>query len=202
MPVQVLPSGQCAHVARIVTADGDLAHARAGQAVTLTLSDEIDVSRGDVIADCDLPATVADRFDARLVWIGQDALVPGRSYHVKVATMTATATIEQPLRVIDLETNRSAVAEHLVANDIGTVVVKLDRVIAADRYLDCRDTGSFILIDPETCDTIALGIIEEVVQSPKKANLLCLIRSVETHPRSIAKAWRREPGRRQRPRNL
>jgi uncharacterized membrane protein len=115
---------------------------------------------------------------------------------MKLATMTATATIEQPLRVIDLETNRSAVAEHLVANDIGTVVVKLDRVIAADRYLDCRDTGSFILIDPETCDTIALGIIEEAVQAPtsgvSKASLLRLIRPVETHPRSIAKAvsWR------------
>ena len=113
---------------------------------------------------------------------------------MKLAAMTTTATIEQPLRVIDLETNRSAVAEHLVANDIGTVVVKLDRVIAADRYLDCRDTGSFILIDPETYDTIALGIIEEAVQAPtvSKASLSRLIRSVETHPRSIAKAvsWR------------
>jgi sulfate adenylyltransferase large subunit len=79
MPVQVLPSGQRTHAARIVTADGDLVHARAGQAVTLTLSDDIDVSRGDMIADCNLPPTVADRFDARLVWIGPDALVPGRS---------------------------------------------------------------------------------------------------------------------------
>jgi sulfate adenylyltransferase large subunit len=194
--VRLLPSGQRTHVARIVTADGDLAQARAGQAVTLTLSDDIDVSRGDVIADCDLPPAVADRFDARLVWIGPDALVPSRSYHMKLATMTATATIEQPLRVIDLETNRSAVAERLAANDIGTVVIKLDRVIAVDRYLDCRDTGSFILIDPDTCETIALGIIEEAVQAPtfgvSKANLLRLMRSVETHPRSIAKAvsWR------------
>jgi sulfate adenylyltransferase large subunit len=196
MPVQVLPSGQCTHVARIVTADGELANAFAGQAVTLTLSDDIDVSRGDVIADRDLPPTVADRFDASLVWIGPDALVPGRSYHMKLASATATATIEPPLRVVDIETNRSADAERLVANDIATVVVKLDRVIAADRYRDCRDTGSFILVDPESCDTVALGLIEKPGQSRTlgftRTSLLGFLRSVDTHPRSIAKAvsWR------------
>jgi sulfate adenylyltransferase large subunit len=195
MPVQILPSGQCTHIARIVTADGDLAHALTGQAVTLTLSDDIDVSRGDVISDCALPPAAADRFDARLVWLGPDALAPGRSYLMKLATVTATATIEQPLCVVDLETNRSAVAECLVANDIGTAVITLDRLIAADCYSDCRDTGSFILIDPETCDTIALGIIE-AVKLPgfgvAKANLLHLIRTTESHARSIAKAvsWR------------
>jgi sulfate adenylyltransferase large subunit len=195
MPVRVLPSGQCSRVARIVTADGDLAHAIAGQAVTLTLSDDIDVSRGDVIADRDLPSTVADQFNARLVWIGPDALMPGRSYLMKLAAVTARATIEQPLCLIDLETNRSAVAERLAANDIGTAVVRLDRLIAADRYSDCRHTGSFILIDPETCDTVALGIIEAAKPpafGAAKANLLHLIRSTETHARSLAKAvsWR------------
>jgi sulfate adenylyltransferase subunit 1 (EFTu-like GTPase family)/uncharacterized membrane protein len=195
MAVEVLPSGQRTQIARIVTADGDLAHARAGQAATVTLSDDIDVSRGDMIADCDLPAAVVDRLHARLVWIGADALVPGRSYLMKLATLAATAKIEQPLRVVDLETNRSAAAERLAANDIGTAVLKLDRLIAADRYLDCRDTGSFILIDHDTGDTVALGIIE-VVKPPivgnAKAKLLRLIRSTETHTRSIAKAvsWR------------
>jgi len=195
MPVRVLPSGQCSRVARIVTADGDLAHAIAGQAVTLTLSDDIDVSRGDVIAHRDLPSTVADRFNARLVWIGPDALMPGRSYVMKLAAVTATATIEQPVCLVDLETNRSAVAERLAANDIGTAVIRLDRLIAADCYSDCRHTGSFILIDPETCDTIALGIIEAVKPpafGAAKAKLLHLIRSTETHARSLAKAvsWR------------
>jgi sulfate adenylyltransferase large subunit len=195
MPVRVLPSGQCTKVARIVTADGDLAHAFAGQSVAFTLSDDIDVSRGDVISDCALPPTVADQFDARLVWIGPGALVRDRSYLMKLGTVNAAATIDQPPRVVDLETNRSADAESLVANDIGTVSVKLDRQIAVDRYSDCRDTGSFILIDPETCDTIALGIIEAIKPlgfGTAKANLRHLILSAETHARSIAKAvsWR------------
>jgi bifunctional enzyme CysN/CysC len=115
MPVKALPSGQQTQVASIVTDEGGLAHAAAGQAVTLTLSDNIDVSRGDVISDCALPPAVADRFEARLVWIGPDDLVPGRSYLVKLATVTATATIERPLRVVDLESNRSTAAERLVA---------------------------------------------------------------------------------------
>jgi sulfate adenylyltransferase large subunit len=195
MPVQVLPSGQCTHVARIVTADGDLARAVAGQSITLVLSDDIDVSRGDVISDCALPPAVADRFDARLVWTSPTALVPGRSYLIKLATMTAAATIQQPLYLVDLETNQSATTECLIANNIATTVVELDREIAADRYSDCRDTGSFILIDPETCDTVALGIIEAARSSgygTVRASLIDLIRSGESHGRSIAKAisWR------------
>jgi sulfate adenylyltransferase large subunit len=193
MAVQVLPSGQCSHIAQIVTADGDLTHAHASQSVTVTLSDDIDVSRGDVISSCNLPPAVADRFDTRLIWIGPDALVPGRSYVIKLATVSATATIERPLRVIDLSTNRSAVADSLAANDIGTAVVRLDRLIAADRYSDFRDTGSFILVDSETCDTVALGIVEAVESSgTSETNLLHLVRSRESHLRSIAKAicWR------------
>ena len=195
MPVRALPSGQSTHIARIVTADGDLAYAGAGRAVTLTLSDDIDVSRGDVISDCDFPPSVADRFDARLVWIGPDALVAGRSYLMKLATVTATVTIEQPFCLVDLDTNRSAVAGSLAANDIGTTVIKLDRLIAADRYRDRRDTGSFILIASETGDTIALGIIEATKPAAVRAattNLRHLIRSAETRARSIAKAvsWR------------
>ena len=114
---------------------------------------------------------------------------------MKLATLIATATIEQPLRVVDLETNLSATAERLTANDVGTAVLKLDRLIAADRYVGCRDTGSFILIDPDTGDTIALGTIESMklpTIGSAKANLLNLIRSTETHARSIVKAisWR------------
>ncbi len=195
MPVQVLPSGQCTHVARIVTADGDLAQALAGQAVTLTLSNDIDVSRGDVISDCTSPPPVSDGFDARLVWIAPDALAPGRCCLMKLATASAAATVEGPFNVVDLESNRSAAAERLTANDIGTVGIKLDRLIAADCYRDGRDTGSFILVDPETFETIALGIIEAVKppsSAAAKSNLLDFIRSAETRARSAAKAvtWR------------
>jgi sulfate adenylyltransferase large subunit len=195
MPVQILPSGQRTRIARIVTADGDLALAVAGQAVTLTLSDDVDVSRGDVISDAASPAAVADRFDARLVWIGPDALTPGRSYVMKLATATATATIEQPVHVVDLESNQSRPATALAANDIGAATLRLDRLVAAERYADSRDTGSFILSDPESCDTIALGIIETVKAPAAQAatpRLLDVVRSAETRARSAAKAftWR------------
>jgi sulfate adenylyltransferase subunit 1 (EFTu-like GTPase family) len=160
------------------------------------LSDDIDVSRGDVFSDSDMPATVADRLGTRLVWIGPGLLVPGHSYLLKLATATAVATFEEPLRVVKLETNRSVDADRLAASDIGTAVMKLDRLVAADRYLDGRDTGSFILIDPDSGDTIALGIVESIkpphALSGLKGILYRLIRSTETHSRSIIKAisWR------------
>jgi sulfate adenylyltransferase large subunit len=193
--VQVLPSGRRTCVARIVTADGDLTHAFAGQAVTLTLSDEVDVSRGDILSDSVSPPLVTDGFDARLVWTGPDALASGRPYLMKLATATATATIEPPVSVVDLENNQSAAAACLSANDIGTATIKLDRLVAVDRYADGRDTGSFILVDPETCDTVALGTIESA-KSPHatatKPNLLELVRSAESRGRSAVKAvtWR------------
>jgi sulfate adenylyltransferase large subunit len=195
MPVQVLPSGERTRIARIVTADGDLALAVVGQAVTLTLSDDVDVSRGDVISDDASPASVVDRFDARLVWIGPDALTLGRSYVMKLATATAMVTVEQPVQVVDLESNQSTFAAALAANDIGTATLKLDRFVAAERYADGGDTGSFILVDPERCDTTALGIIETVKAPASRAvgpKILDFVRSAETRARSAAKAltWR------------
>jgi sulfate adenylyltransferase large subunit len=195
MPVQVLPSGQRTRIARIVTADGDLAVAVTGQAVTVTLSDDVDVSRGDIIADGASPASVTDRFDARLVWIGPGALTRGRPYVIKLAAATAMATIEQPVQVVDLESNQSAPAAALAANDIGIATLRLDRLVAAEPYAHGGDTGSFILVDPETCDTIALGIIEAVQpQGARTATpkLLNFVRSAETRARSAVKAftWR------------
>jgi sulfate adenylyltransferase large subunit len=198
MPVQILPSGQRTHVDRIVTADGDLAQAIAGQAVTLTFLDEIDASRGDVIAEVGRPAPVTKRFSARVVWIGQDALVPGRPYLLKLAASTVYATIEPPLLVVDLDTRRYAAADHVRTNDIGSVTVQLDRPVAADRYATNKDTGSFILIDPESNDTVGMGIVEVTHPGenrcvvPKANPLTDLIRATETHGRSLAKAisWR------------
>jgi sulfate adenylyltransferase large subunit len=195
MPVQVLPSGRCTHVARIVTADGDLAHAVAGQAVTLTLSDEIDVSRGDVLAAADT-ASVSDRLFTRLVAIGTEPLVPGRRYLLKLAAATVSARLEPGLWVIDLDTHDYRAAPHLAVNDIGRAMITVDRPIAADRYADCRETGSFILIDRESCDTVGMGIIETMGarknQALKGKRLSDLIHAAETHARSVAKAisWR------------
>jgi sulfate adenylyltransferase large subunit len=198
MPVQILPGGQWTHIKRIVTAEGDLASASAGRAVALTLSDEIDASRGDIIADVCPSVPTTDRLLARIVWSSEEPLVLGRPYLFKLAAATVKATVESGLRIIDLETLETVPADGLAANAIGTAVVTLDRVIAVDRYADCRDTGSFILIDPESFDTVGMGIVEagqlkeERALTRKTSRLADLVRTTETHTRSIAKAisWR------------
>ena len=193
MPVEAQPSGQHTRIERIVTSDGDLAHASTGQAVTLVLADDIDLSRGDLVSDCNEPAIVADRFAAGLVWIGPEALAAGHSYLLKLAAVTAMATVEQPFTIVDLENNSSGLATCLTANDIGTAVMRLDRLVAVDRYADNPDTGSFILIDSETGDTVALGVVEAVKPSVRRAaRNFRLVRSMDTRARSIAKAisWR------------
>jgi sulfate adenylyltransferase large subunit len=198
MPVQVLPSGQRTRVARLVTMDGDLAYGRASQAVTLTLSDEIDASRGDLMVSADAPAPVNDRLGARLVAIGTEALVPGHTYLLRLAAATVKARIEPALQVIDLETHRYRAAGNLAVNEIGTAVITLDRPLAFDRYADCHETGSFILIHPESCDTVGLGIVETIEPArPHRSTrngrrLSDCIRATETHGRSVAKAisWR------------
>jgi len=195
MEVEVLPSGQRSRIARIVTADGDLGHAVSGQSVTITLADDIDASRGDVLATTDPSPSVTDRLGVRLVWTGTDELRTGRPYLLKLATTTARATAEPMLCRINLENHMSSMTDHLGANDIGTAVLNLDRPVAADLYRDNRDTGSFILIDVETCDTVGLGIIEAIHaghQSVARRKFLGFIRASETQARSIAKAisWR------------
>jgi hypothetical protein len=130
--------------------------------------------------------------------IGTEALVSGRSYLLKLGTATVKAKLEPRLQVMDLEKHEYRVAPHLAVNDIGTAVVALDRPVAVDRYADCRETGSFILIDPESCDTIGMGIVETIEPAEARGltrhrrSLSGLIRATETHGRSIAKAvsWR------------
>jgi sulfate adenylyltransferase large subunit len=199
MAVQVMPSGQYTRIRRIVTADGDLAHAVAGAAVALTFADEVDASRGDMAAGISPSAPITNRLRSRIVWVGKDALIPGRPYLLKLATATAKATVEPNLGLIDLETQRATPADRLVANDIGTAIVALDRLVAVDRYADCRETGSFILIDPESFDTIGMGIVEAThpdeidrQRAPSATNLCDIMRTTESHARSIAKAisWR------------
>jgi sulfate adenylyltransferase subunit 1 (EFTu-like GTPase family) len=198
MPVQVLPSGQWAPIERIVTADGDLDRAIAGHAVTLTLAGEIDVSRGDVIAEIGARSPVADRLCARLVWLGEEPLTPGKPYLLKLSAGTATATLEPGLCVLDLDTRELTQANCLEINGIGTGILELDPQIAVDRYADNKETGSFILIDTESYDTVGLGMVDEVLPTLRRkptrigAAITDLIRSTESHARSIAKAasWR------------
>jgi sulfate adenylyltransferase large subunit len=160
MPVRIMPSERLSSIDRIVTFDGDVERAAAGQSVTITLGDEVDASRGDVLADAAAPPAVTDRLAARVVWMGKETLAPGRRYLLKLGTCTATATVEPDLRVLDLDTRASVAAERLSVNDIGDCVLHLDRLVAVDPYTESRETGSFILIDRESFDTVGMGFVE------------------------------------------
>jgi bifunctional enzyme CysN/CysC len=157
--VRVVPAGTTSTVARIVTLDGDLEQAVAGQSVTITLADEIDCSRGDVLCAADDPAASADQFRAHVVWMGEEPLEPGRAYLVKIGARTVGASISGPEFRIDVNTLEQLPAPTLNLNEIGMCDVRLDRPIAFDRYVDNRDMGGFIVIDRLTNNTVGAGML-------------------------------------------
>ncbi|MDB4897230.1 MAG: sulfate adenylyltransferase, large subunit, partial [Firmicutes bacterium] len=159
-PVRVLPSGRTSTVARIVTHGGDLAEAVAGQAVTLTLADEIDISRGDLICKDDAPAAVADQFQATIVWLSDEAMPGGRAYLMKIGSKTVSATVAAPQYKVNVNTLEHASATGLELNEIGVCSVSVDRPIAFDPYRENRQTGGFILIDRLTNNTVGAGMLE------------------------------------------
>jgi bifunctional enzyme CysN/CysC len=157
--IRAQPSGRTSKVARIVTFDGDLEEAVAGQSVTLTLEDEIDVSRGDLIVTANQPAEVSDQFEATVVWMNEAPLLPGRGYFLKIGTKMVTATVT-PLKCrINVNTLQRMAASKLDLNEIGVCNLELDRPIAFDPYQVNRDTGGFILIDRITNDTVGAGML-------------------------------------------
>ncbi|TCJ40872.1 sulfate adenylyltransferase subunit CysN [Parafrankia sp. BMG5.11] len=157
--VRVLPSGKTTTIARIVSLDGDLAQAVAGQSVTLTFADEIDCSRGDVIAVADNPPQVADQFEATVVWMADDAMLPGRSYWLKLATQTVSATIAEPKYEIDVNSLEHLAAKTLELNQIGVAELTTDKPVVFEPYADNRTLGGFILIDKITNATVAAGML-------------------------------------------
>ncbi|MGY4396169.1 bifunctional enzyme CysN/CysC [Sphingomonas sp. UYAg733] len=157
--IRVLPSGRTSSIARIVSMDGDLAEAVAGQSITLTLTDEIDCSRGDVIVAADAPPQVADQFQATLVWMAEEQLLPGRAYWLKLAAQTVSATIQQPRHAIDINTLAELSVKTLGLNDIGVTEVYTDRPIVFEPYAESTDLGGFILIDKLTNATVAAGTL-------------------------------------------
>ena len=157
--VRVLPSGRTSTVSRIVTLDGDLAEAVAGQSVTLTLADEVDCSRGDVITVADAPPEVADRFEATLVWMADEPLAPGRPYWLKIGTQTVSAQIEPPRHQINVNTLEHLAARTLELNAIGVVHLSTDKPLVFEPYAANRDLGGFILIDKFTHGTVAAGML-------------------------------------------
>jgi len=153
------PSGRQSTVARIVALGGDLPLAVAGQSVTLTLADEIDISRGDVLSMAETPAEVADQFEASLVWMTDEPMLPGRPYLMKIGTQTVTASITEPKYKVNVNTMEHLAAKQLGVNEIGVVNLALDRQIAFDAYRNNRDTGGFVLINRMTNNTVGAGMI-------------------------------------------
>ena len=158
--VVALPSGRRSRVARIVTADGDLAAAGPGQAVTLTLADEIDVSRGDVIAAAASPPQVADQFAAHVLWMDAHALLPGRPYWLKLGTRTVAATVTEVKHKVDVNTQEHLAAKRLELNEVGVCNLHLDQPVAFAPYAEERALGGFILVDRQTNATVAAGTLD------------------------------------------
>ena len=157
--VRILPSGKMTRVERIVTLDGDLDVAVAGQSVTLTLADEVDCSRGDVIAAADSPPQSADQFEATIVWMADEELLPGRGYWLKLGTQTVSAKIHQPKYQINVNTLEQIATKTLELNAIGVANLVTDKPLVFEPYSDSRDLGGFILVDKLTNATIAAGML-------------------------------------------
>jgi len=186
--VAVQPSGVRSRVSRIITFDGDLEEARAGQAVSLTLTDAVDVSRGDLLAGCEQPPHLADQFAADLVWLDEAPMLPGRPYVMRLGTATYTATVTELKHRLDMNTGAGRAAKQLDVNQIGFANLGLDRPAAFDAYADNRNTGNFILIDRVTNGTVGAGMIRFPLR--RAANLTWQNFSTDRSARSAIKGHR------------
>lgn len=157
--IRVQPSGKTSRVSRIYTFDGDLEKAVAGQAVTLMLEDEIDISRGDVISTVAAPAQTANQFEATIVWMHEEPLLPGRPYLIKIGTQMTSANVSEIKYQVNVNTLEHRAARKLELNAIGVCNLNLTKAIAFDPYQENQDTGGFILIDRLTNSTVAAGML-------------------------------------------
>jgi len=157
--VKVLPSGRESTVARIVTMTGDLPRAVAGQSVTITLTDEIDISRGDVLSIAGQPPEVADQFEATIVWMDDESMLPGRPYLMKIGTRIVGASITEPKYKVNVNTLEHLAAKRLELNEIGVCNLSLDAPIAFDAYKDNHTLGGFILVDRISNRTVGAGML-------------------------------------------
>jgi len=184
--VRLLPSGRVTRIERIVTAGGDLEQAVAGQSVTVTFADEVDCSRGDVIAAAADPPEAADQFEATIVWMADDPLLPGRGYWLKLATQTVTATVQEPKYEINVNTLDHLAAKTLGLNAIGVAEIATDREIVFEPYdaggsSPNRVLGGFILIDKLSNATVACGMLHFALRRAQNIHRQHLDISRETH---------------------
>ena len=181
--IRTLPSGRESTVGRIVTMDGDLESAIVGQSVTLTLADEIDISRGDVIAAADAPPGIADQFEATVVWLAEEEMLPGRPYLLKSGAKTVGVTIATPKFKLNVNTLEHLAAKTLQLNEIGHCNLNLDQSIAFDPYEQNRDTGSFILIDRLTNATVGAGLLHFALRRSQNIHWQAIEVNKEAHAR-------------------
>ncbi|MEO0031364.1 MAG: hypothetical protein RIS94_1122 [Pseudomonadota bacterium] len=179
--VRSLPSGKTSTVTRVVTLDSDLDEAVAGQSVTICLADEIDCSRGDVLAMADNPPQAADQFESTLVWLNDEAMIPGRAYWLKLATQTVSATVQQPKYVVNVNTMEHLAAKTLELNAIGVAELTTDKAIVFEPYADSRTLGGFILIDKITNATVAAGMLNFSLRRAQNVHWQALDVSREAH---------------------
>jgi bifunctional enzyme CysN/CysC len=173
--IKILPSGEEAEVARIITYDGDLTTAACGESITCTLDKEVDVSRGDVFVASTQPCEVAKQFETKLLWLSEQPMIAGRQYLLKLGTATALCTPSKPKYRIDVNTMDHLAAKELLLNEIGCCEIALDRPIAFEPYEKNRELGAFILIDRKTHATVGAGLIH-----------FALRRSTNIHPQALS----------------
>ncbi|MCF8472311.1 MAG: sulfate adenylyltransferase subunit CysN [Sphingomonadaceae bacterium] len=157
--IRELPSGKTSTISKIVTLDGELSEAVAGQSVTLCFADEIDCSRGDVIAAADNPPEVSDQFESTIVWTADDPLIPGRAYWLKLGTQTVSATVQSPKFTVNVNNMEHMAAKTLELNAIGVAEILTDKPIVFEPYTNNHVLGGFILIDKITNATVAAGML-------------------------------------------
>jgi bifunctional enzyme CysN/CysC len=182
-PVRVLPSGRTSTVSRIVTSGADLEEAVAGQSVTLTLADEVDCSRGDVLAASEDAPEIADQFEATLVWMADDELLPGRPYWLKLATQLVTATVHSPKYQINVNTMEHLAAKTLGLNAIGVATLSTDKPLVFEAYETSRELGGFILIDKISNATVAAGLLHFALRRSSNVHWQPLDIDREAHAR-------------------
>ena len=179
--IRVLPSGKTTTVKSIVTLDGDLPVALAGQSVTITFADEVDCSRGDVIAAADNPVATADQFEATIVWMDEAEMLPGRPYWMKIGTNMVSATITEPKYEVCINTLVHQAARTLDLNAIGVCNISLDRAVPFEAYADSAELGGFILIDRMTNRTVGAGMIHFALRRADNIHWQAIDISREAH---------------------
>ena len=179
--IRVIPSGKTSTVSRIVSFDGDLDEASAGQSITVTFADEIDCSRGDVICAADDPAEAADQFEATIVWMADEEMLAGRNYIMKIGTQTVSAAVQQPKFRIDVNTMEHLAAKTLGLNDIGVAEFSTDKRVVFAPYAENKDMGGFILIDRMTNATVAAGTIHFALRRAQNVHWQSIDVSRESH---------------------